>query len=803
MLNRLVQPAGSTGELLSKKIRNQIYGFSDEDIFILKIGETIPSIKNIVFYHEESDQYFQSSDATGIISSFSLSTDNILQLATSVGSFAIPALRTLQEIDGQLLISPLALTYGISTSEIAILRRDISLDGITVAASDETFRSYYVGSVSGNILDFTETNDGLSLITSNGSYLLPDAKTILSFSGVSLNAALFGVHATTEPGFSNFDSTVQLNRAFEFAKANGITKVISPSPIYLSSEYGRFQGPGDDGTVYPGWVSAGTDTIINAETVQTIPYCVKIPGGVSFSAADNQPVAINGPWLVGSSPVNKDQLVCIFQTSGNKYNGTVSSKINVKITGFMVGRIVEGTLVNGEDSVSYWSCGIAEIIEGVERIHYLYVNLNNCIAGIIHGGWWTMRSRTQSWAYMPGSYGDYPNNYTYNGTTGGARDVFPLGWTDFCKIDWIIGEQYRAAYATRALLIDQFFDAFFYKDSNSALTSAGGRASNTTAGTAAVFPSYRGVAGRMLSVLSRYGRPGSGYQIDFAKTFYQHRTPFYSSEGIGSVGYYIGNIVAEGIGCTDPNLGLVTGNYFGKDYQDPYRAANYGIGYMCAQGFYIRGWSGGSNCQKVRITSTDLNQPGSFNLNPIYHGQGAGGSNPVLFRISMFDEAVNGGYRVPYTFQETGVLLPTGGAGNTEMFNISVGNTKSATVTIGSTTITGLGTNKINYRQYGKLIKFRLILFISGEYTYPAGNINITGLPSPLAGTESYYQLSVNQIVSIPNTKVPTARFVDVNTISFYDGVGSTRLDGSVMNSNANGKANYFYIDISGEYETA
>lgn len=704
-------------------------------------------------------------------------------------------------VEDALVLYPVSTIYNVDITKIAIIDQGLDLGNYVLIYNPVSLKCWFSGYTSGVISSWSESNDGLTVTLSDGSNkTLPDAKTITGFSGKSVDAAWFGVHATTETGFGSYDSTVPLNKAFQFAKANGIKKVVCPSPIYLASEYGRFTLPGDDGSVYPGWVSAGTDAIISPEPVYTMPYCVNIPGGISFSSSEGQAVEITGPWLVGSSDINTNQLIGILQTSNNKYKGTVSSRINIKMTGFMIGRVVEGTLVNGEDSVSYWSCGIGETIQGVERLHYNYVNTNNCIAGIVHGGWWVMRARSQSWQYMPGSFGNYPNNYTYGGVTGGTTDVFPLGWTDFCKMDWFIGEQYRAPYKDRALLIDQFFNTYFYKDGNSALTSAGGRASNTTAGTAAVFPPYRGIAGRMLNVLSRYGRPGSGYQIDFAKTFYQHRTPFYTSEGVSSVGYYISNLVAEGIGCADPNLGLTTGNYFGKDYKDPYRPDNFGIGYMCAQGFYIQGWSGGSNCQRVRISSSDTNIPGSINLNPIYQGQGAGGTDPTLFRISMFDETQNGGYRVPYIIKESGMQFPTGGSGDPEPLFISVGNTAQATVLIGTTTLSGFSTNKIIYRKHGNLIKFRMLLFISGEFAYPSGNIEITGLPKPLGSTEAYYHLTVNQIVSIPGTVFPSARFKDVNTITFYNGNGSTRLDGTVMNTNANGKANYFYIDISGEY---
>lgn len=705
-------------------------------------------------------------------------------------------------VEDAMVLYPVSTIYNVDITKIAIIKQGLDLSNYILIYNPATLKCWFSGYNTGTVLSWTESSTGITVtLSDNSTKIFPDAKTTTGFSGKSIDAAWFGVHATTESGYSNFDSTIPLNRAFEFAKANGVKKVVCPSPIYLGTEYGRFTLPGDDGSVYPGWVSAGTDSVIAAETVYTMPYCVNIPNGISFTAAEGQAVDITGPWLVGSSNVDVNQLIGLLQASGNKYKGTVTSRINIKMTGFMIGRVVEGTLVNAEDSVSYWSCGIPETIEGIERAHYNYVNLNNCIAGIVHGGWWTMRARTQTWAYMPGSYGGYPNNYTYNGATGGTTDVFPLGWTDFCKMDWFIGEQYRANYATRALLIDQFFNTYFYKNANSALTSAGGRASNTTAGTTAVFPPYRGIAGRMLNVLSRYGRPGSGYQIDFAKTFYQHRTPFYTSEGIGSVGYYIDNIIAEGIGCTDPNLGLTTGNYFGKDYQDPYQNANYGIGYMCAQGFFIRGWSGGSNCQKVRISSSDTNMPGSVNINPVYQSQGAGSADPTFLRISAFDETANGGYRVPYDFKESGVTIPTGGTGAAEKFFISVGNTATPALLIGTTAVTGLSTNKFVYRRQGNLIKFRILMFVSGEYTYPTGNIEISGLPRPLGGTESYYHMTVNQIVSLPGTIVPIARFKDLNTITIYNGAGSTRLDATAMNSNANGKANYLYLDISGEYE--
>lgn len=61
--------------------------------------------------------------------------------------------------------------------------------------------------------------------------------------------------------------------------------------------------------------------------------------------------------------------------------------------------------------------------------------------------------------------------------------------------------------------------------------------------------------------------------------------------------------------------------------------------------------------------------------------------------------------------------------------------------------------------------------------------------------------MTINQIASLPGTAIPIGRFKDVNTITIYNDTGSTRLDGTVMNTNTNGKPNYLYFDISGEYE--
>lgn len=102
MLNRLVQPGGSSASLAGKESLSKIYGTDTENVVSLIVGETIPSSGVSLIYSDDYSKVYETSGATGQITEFTTNPDESVNLVTSNGSFNIKPYKNLKEISNLL-----------------------------------------------------------------------------------------------------------------------------------------------------------------------------------------------------------------------------------------------------------------------------------------------------------------------------------------------------------------------------------------------------------------------------------------------------------------------------------------------------------------------------------------------------------------------------------------------------------------------------------------------------------------------------------------------------------------------------
>lgn len=323
----------------------------------------------------------------------------------------------------------------------------------------------------------------------------------------------------------------------------------------------RVELPRDDGTVYPKWITDGTDVNIAPEAAQYMPACIRLYNDSRVFGENMQTCGISGSWSKANGPYDNTAPIGVFISGNGGKDDYVRYHLeNLTISNFFIGRLCEGTSAfSTEDNIKVMGCGITGVFQGEDAIHRGFMLMWYNIAGDVRGGWWLTRNHAYATTFMPPYPGkdihragwndsSYTEKYHYYGDTS-------LNWTHPC---------YSA--------VDQFFDRFFFKSVNSAKTSAGGRLSNSTQPGVWPVGVYRGVAGRALTIYSRYGREIMSCNIGEAKIMWSPRTPFfYTSQPSGLVGNSkIGHCMLERVGIIEFQKGDTAGNRFNVDNVDPY-----------------------------------------------------------------------------------------------------------------------------------------------------------------------------------------------------------------------------------------
>lgn len=601
-----------------------------------------------------------------------------------------------------------------------------------------------------------------------------------------VDPAMFGAHPITEPGYENFDSAAAFQAAIDYAEAHNISTVRFQGRYLLATAQHTFTLPRDDGTVYPGWVGSG-DSNITAEPVITMPACLKISSRIALIANNPEKDNLIGPWNVNSGPVNTSQLIGILVTAGSQYQGGIRYTLkDFSIEGFMIGRVVEGTAEASVEQLKFVGCGIAGVIEGVERRFEGNMQYAGCLSGDVHGGWWTQRNDTRAnTTYLP----PYP-----------ATDVWSLGWTDYCHTDDITYGQGGAVYGAQQQNIDTFFDTYFFKSANSAKTSAGGRLSNNAdPSTPAIIPVYCGIVGRARTVISRYGRSISNYTISSLKTLGCHRTPVWFSHGAGAqaISCRVAEAYIERSGLIDITTNSTSGNLFGINNTDPYRTAGYGIGYSVSYGpmLGVLTMSSG-NQQADACDGAGLSLAGPLNISKLKYTGGENGS-PYFEDYTIFGSSFSRRYRKHEDWAFTQPLRF--GSESGEDFAYTGTTVFTPALVSGGSAVTPGSVNG-RYKRVGNIVYFKIVLFNSSTLTIPNGAVAVTGLPFPInTGTSANaFDVSVNYFSTL-NTGLNVKGRISGTNINLVTDSAGTSLNGSQCNASTGSLS----IEISGWYFTA
>nr|DAL85457.1 MAG TPA: tailspike protein [Caudoviricetes sp.] len=331
-------------------------------------------------------------------------------------------------------------------------------------------------------------------------------------------------------------------------------------PVQLTGKYyattypHKVTLPGDDGTAYPGWVTAGNDANIAAEPENHIYAAIRLYPDSVIIGDSMQNCALIGDWDSDTPVINNNQHIGYF-ISGDSSDGYIRPQlVNHGVRNFFIGRYGNGVLDRStEDNFLIRDCCLTGWFMGADSVCNGFVVARDCFTGDAYGGAWTQRNAAVTIPYLP----PYP-----------AAEIFKVGWVDAIRYTkyHFYGKPRLFGPADEA--IDTWFDTYIHKSANSARTSAGGRLTNNTASgySARSFP---GIAGRAFTVLSRYGRAVNGVCLDDVKVLGTHRVPFYTDAGSYNV---IHTSYVEKTCLVDTTTTTIAGNQFYTDYQDPWNA---------------------------------------------------------------------------------------------------------------------------------------------------------------------------------------------------------------------------------------
>lgn len=405
---------------------------------------------------------------------------------------------------------------------------------------------------------FTTTGtDAASFANDVTHFVLMDGDTLRQNLGSGDGAKLVGGIGFVSPEMFGYlhgvspDAVPYYQKAVDEGHARGL-------PVQLTGKYyattypHEVTLPGDDGTAYPGWVAAGNDANIAAESENHIYAAIRLYPDSVVIGDSMQNCALIGDWDSDAPTINNNQHVGYF-ISGDSSDGYIRHQlINHGVRNFFIGRYGNGVLDRAiEDNFLIRDCCFSGWSRGADSVCNGFVIARDCYAGDAYGGAWTQRNAAVTIPYLP----PYP-----------AAEIFKVGWVDAIRYTkyHFYGKPRLFGPADEA--IDTWFDTYIYKSANSARTSAGGRLTNNTASgySARSFP---GIAGRAFTVLSRYGRAVNGVCLDDVKVLGTHRVPFYTDAGSYNV---IHTSYVEKTCLVDTTTTTIAGNQFYTDYQDPW-----------------------------------------------------------------------------------------------------------------------------------------------------------------------------------------------------------------------------------------
>ena len=336
----------------------------------------------------------------------------------------------------------------------------------------------------------------------------------------------------------------------------------------------EYELPRDDGTVYPAWITAGTDTDIAPEPLHTMRAHLRLYNNSRLVGLNMQTSGLRSYWSKSNGPYDTTAPIILKISPGNKDSYVRYFLENLTLSSGFIGRVCEGTSAfSVEDNLQVSYCGITGIFQGEDSVRRGFIKLWYNLAGDVYGGQWLTRNHAYAASYLP----PYP-----------ASDIHRAGWCDSSYIEkyHYYGDTSMSWTHPAYAAIDDFFATYFFKPQNSAKTADGGRASNSAQYGAWPMGDYRGIAGRAMTRYSRYGREILNCNILEAKVMWSPRTPFYYTAQSGSwVGNSkIGSIILERVGIINYSGGNVSGNRFNVDNVDPWDPDQHSFPAMACRG---------------------------------------------------------------------------------------------------------------------------------------------------------------------------------------------------------------------------
>ncbi|EPP5640729.1 hypothetical protein ACUT8L_002883, partial [Klebsiella michiganensis] len=193
-------------------------------------------------------------------------------------------------------------------------------------------------------------------------------------------------------------------------------------PVQLTGKYyattypHKVTLPGDDGTAYPGWVAAGNDANIAAESENHIYAAIRLYPDSVIIGDSMQNCALIGDWDSDTPVINNNQHIGYF-ISGDSSDGYIRPQlVNHGVRNFFIGRYGNGVLDRStEDNFLIRDCCLTGWFMGADSVCNGFVVARDCFTGDAYGGAWTQRNAAVTIPYLP----PYP-----------AAEIFKVGWVD-------------------------------------------------------------------------------------------------------------------------------------------------------------------------------------------------------------------------------------------------------------------------------------------------------------------------------------------------------------------------------------
>ncbi len=534
-----------------------------------------------------------------------------------------------------------------------------------------------------------------------------------------VNAEMFGyLHGVTP------DAVPFLQAAIDYGHANKI-------PVQWNGDYYTRTAPvdvplpGDDGTAYPGWVAAGNDVNITAETTHKLKAALRFYSDTRVIGSGSSQCRLIGTWDAENPVVDNQQHVGIYIQADNPIEGYVRYQLSgITLQNYFIGRYCPNILNHSfEDDLIIRDCGFPGVFLGADAVKNGFVTARGCWAAEIYGGWWTQRNAAITTPYLP----PYP-----------AGEIFRIGWVDSLRYEKFAYYGRQRVFGDTDKAFDTWFDTYIYKSANSVATSSGGRRTNNTASGFGA-RAMKGVSNRAFMVLSRYGRQVNSVIIDDFKSLCTARVPVYTDVGNKNT---VIHAYVERAGLVDTTVTTISANEFYSSYTDPWDSSYTIPPAMVCQGSIV--------VDRVVVSAGVATNPFSESVNELSGPRRLrtfrrDSEDYNMFELSEWNSPLG---RVMYRYsfnRESSVQRPISFFSEGQELFQYLFNGWTPVISCGNEVITG-GVSVGTYRRVGNLVHLTFRFQTNTLSLTAGGPVVISGLPFTCA-TLNDGGLSVSPII--------------------------------------------------------